>query len=250
VSLEDPKHPTVAAVLGPELFRNPRAVQVQFRYGFVCDDDGVKVIDTTHLESPKPIPGAFVFLPEARNIYLARTYAYVAGGKQGLIILDITNPERPLVDHVFDAGGCINDLCDVKLGITYTSEFAYLADGCNGLKVVQLTSPDTPGNQGFSPRPTPQLIATYPTKKGGRALAISKGVDRDRAVDESGNQIAVFGRIGARPLDLAEQRKLYMRPDGRVWETSDNPWDEVYIHPPSLLPPPRSPQGPEPLIRP
>jgi len=42
----------------------------------------------------------------------------------------------------------------VKLGITYTSQFAYLADGCNGLRVVQLTSPETPGNQGFSPRPT------------------------------------------------------------------------------------------------
>ncbi len=249
VSLEDPKHPTIESVLGPELFHNPRAVQVQFRYGFVCDDDGVKVIDTTHLESPKPIPGAVVFLPEARNIYLARTYAYVAGGKQGLVILDITNPERPHVDQVFNASGCINDLCDVKLGITYTSEFAYLADGCNGMKIVQLTSPDTPGNQGFSPRPTPQLIATYPVKKGSRALAISKGVDRDRAVDESGNQIAVFGRIGARPLDLAEQRKLYMRRDGSVWETSDNPWDEIYNHPPSLLPAPGA-RGPEPIVRP
>ena len=120
----------------------------------------------------------------------------MAGGRSGLIILDITNPEIPKVDQIFDAGGCINDLHDVKLGITYTSEFAYLADGCNGMRVVQLTSPDTPGSAGFSPRPFPRLIATHPMKKGGRALAISKGVDRDRAVDESGSQIAVFGRVG------------------------------------------------------
>ena len=100
-------------------------------------------------------------MPDAHNIYLARTYAYVAAGQQGLVILDIEKPEQPQVDQVFNAGGCINDLHDVKLGITYTSEFAYLADGKNGLRVVQLTSPETPGNDGFSPRPTPQLIATY-----------------------------------------------------------------------------------------
>jgi hypothetical protein len=92
---------------------------------------------------------------------------------------------------------------------------------------VQLTSPETPGNQGFSPRPTPCLIADYPIPHGGCALCISKGVDRDRAVDESGNQIAVFGRVGARPLNLAEQRKLYLR-NGDVWRVSDDPADVTY----------------------
>ena len=61
---------------------------------------------------------------------------------------------------------------------------------------------------GFSPRPVPKLIATAHTR--GPALAISKGIDRDRAVDESGNQLAVFGRRGARPLNNAEIRSLYI----------------------------------------
>ena len=243
VSLDDPKHPVVTTVLGPDVLHNPKAVQVQFRYGFVCDDEGVKVLDTTDPKTPSLIPSASLYLPEARNIYLARTYAYVAGGSQGLLILDITDCEHPRIDQIYNAGGCINDLCDVKLGITYTSEFAYLADGCNGLRVVQLTSPETPGNQGFSPRPTPMLIANYPIPKGGKALAISKGVDRDRAVDESGNQIAVFGRIGAGPLSLDEQRRLYLRRDGRVWKTSDNPWDRDIYAPPEVP----EPQGPEPI---
>jgi hypothetical protein len=43
---------------------------------------------------------------------------------------------------------------------------------------------------------------TYRTR--GPALAVSKGIDRDRAVDESGNQIAVFGRRGARPFTREE----------------------------------------------
>jgi hypothetical protein len=71
------------------------------------------------------------------------------------------------------------------------------------------------------------LIATYKLPEGGKALAVSKGVDRDRAVDESGNQIAVFGRVGARPLNLTEQRKLYLR-GGKVWKVSDDPKSALY----------------------
>ncbi len=226
VDVEDPKKLEVKSVTGAELLCHPRAVQAQFRYAYVCDEEGIKVFDVTDLAHPRPV-SRLTALPEAHNIYLARTYAYVAAGSQGLVILDIENPEKPRVDQVFNAGGCINDLHDVKLGITYVSEFAYLADGKNGMRIVQLTSPETPGNYGFSPRPTPELIATYKLPKGGHALAISKALDRDRAVDESGNQIAVFGRVGARPLNLEEQQRLYLR-DGALWKVSDDPDDERY----------------------
>jgi hypothetical protein len=225
VSLDDPKHPQVKSVLGEDCLKHPRAVQVQFRYGYVCDEEGIKVLDVTDLAFPVLI--SKLDLEEAHNIYLARTYAYVAAGSQGLVILDIEKPALPRVDQVYTANGCINDLHDVKLGITYVSEFAYLADGKNGLRVVQLTSPETPGNDGFSPRPTPELIATYKIPHGGHAVAISKGLDRDRAVDESGNQIGVFGRVGARPLNLEEQHRLYLR-CGKVWKVCDDPTDLVY----------------------
>jgi hypothetical protein len=225
VALEDPLHPAVTAVLGNDLLNGPKALQAQFRYAFVCDEEGVKVLDITQLHAPQLVSA--VDLPEAHNIYLARTYAYVAGGEEGLIILDITNPERPKIDQIYNADGRINDLHDVKLGITYISEFAYLADGRNGMSVVQLTSAETPGNDGFSPRPTPQLVASYALPKGGHALSISRGLDRDRAVDESGNQISVFGRVGARPLNRQEQQSMYQR-NGRVWKVSDNPFDKLY----------------------
>ena len=66
------------------------------------------------------------------------------------------------------------------------------------------------------------MIATHPTH--GPALALSKGLDRDRAVDESGNQIAVFGRLGSRPFTLEEMQRLYLR-NGQVYIVSDEPAD-------------------------
>jgi hypothetical protein len=101
------------------------------------------------------------------------------------------------------------------------SAFAFVADGRNGLRVLQLISPeDSPNAYGFSPRPTPKLIASYRTR--GPALAISKGLDRDRAADESGNQLAVFGRRGARPLNREEASRLYLR-GRKPYTVSDMP---------------------------
>jgi hypothetical protein len=245
VDLDSPSKPIVTSVIGPEVIEHAVAVQVQFRYAFVCDEHrGLVVLDVTDLATPQPV--GQLPMHECHNVYLARTHAYVAAGPEGLAIVDITRPEQPKLDQMFDAGGCINDCHDVKLGITYASQFAYVADGANGLRVVQLTSPDTPGSSGFSPRPTPQLVATFSIPHGGHALAIGEGLDRDRAVDESGNQIAVFGRIGARPLNLDEQQRMYRQPlvgaktqhlwRGDVFRVSDNPYDPAYIRTPDVPP--------------
>jgi hypothetical protein len=223
VDMCDPKRPKLVSILGTQFFQNPRAITFQFRYAYVCDDQGIKVLDISDLANP--VAKSMIRIADAKQIYLARTYAYVAAGSQGLMIFDITNPEMPKLDQCYNANGQINDLHDVKLGITYNSEFAYLADGKNGMRIVQLTSPETPGNDGFSPRPTPCLIATYPIPEGGHALAISKGLDRDRAVDEMGNQIGVFGRVGARPFNRKEMEKMYKLPTGEVWRVSDDPKD-------------------------
>jgi len=225
VSIADSQCPTVVAVLDQQFADQPTAVAVQFRYAFVTDKVGLRVFDVTDLT--RPIPVTTLPLPEAKNIYVARTYAYISGGEHGLIIVDVENPAAPRVEQFYNADGCINDLHDVKLGITNNSEFAYLADGRNGLRVVQLTSPETPGMMGFSPRPVPTLVATRRLPHEGHALCIAEAVDRDRAVDESGQQIAVFGRVGARPLNFAEQRKLYLR-NGKLWTVVNDPSDPQY----------------------
>ena len=221
VDLDNPLQPKITATVGFPSLVEPRSVAVQFRYAFVVDREGLKVLDVTNLDQPKIVPGATVPLEDARGLYVARTYAYVAAGKQGLAIVNVEQPEHPKVDQMFTANGELNDANDVKLGMVSSSLFAYVADGKNGLRVVQLFSPtDNPGFAGFSPKPTPKLIARYRTR--GPALAISKGIDRDRAVDESGNQLAVFGRRGARPFNHEEMQRMFLR-DGRIYSVIDDP---------------------------
>jgi hypothetical protein len=217
VDLDQPTQPKVAAEIGAPGLREPRAVAIQFRYAFVVDADGLKVLDVSDLAKPRLVPEARVALPDARDVYVARTYAYVAAGKDGLAIVDVTRPETPRLDQTFNAGGAMNDVYSVRVGMTNASAFAYVADGKNGLRVLELFGPDPnePGGRhfGFSPRPTPRLIATRRTH--GPAMALSKGKDQDRAVDESGHQIAVFGRLGARPFTAEETRRLLHRDDGK-----------------------------------
>ncbi|MGB9069357.1 MAG: hypothetical protein WCC21_12385 [Candidatus Acidiferrales bacterium] len=221
VDLDKPLAPRVVAQIGTPQLNDPQGISIQFRYGFVVDRDGLKVLDVTTLGRPRVVPNALVKLDDARNVYVARTYAYVAAGKQGLAIVSVERPEQPRLDQIFSADGKINDLRDVKIGMVDASAFAFLADGRNGMRVLQILSPeDSPTSYGFSPRPTPKLIASYRT--GAPALAISKGVDRDRAVDESGNQLAVFGRRGARPLNREEAARLYLH-DGQTFTVTNDP---------------------------
>ena len=221
VDIEKPEVPKITAEIGAPDLVEPQGVAIQFRYAFVVDKQGLKTLDVTSLDKPRVVPGASVHLDDARNVYVARTYAYVAGGKQGLVIVDVEHAEHPRVDQVFTAEGEINDTRDVKLGMTNASAFAYIADGHNGMRIVQIFGPNTtPEYLGFSPRPTPKLIATYKTK--GPALAISKGIDRDRGVDESGNQLSVFNRRGSRPFKKAEMERLYLR-NGSLYTVKDRP---------------------------
>ena len=45
---------------------------------------------------------------------------------------------------------------------------------------------------------------------------------RDRAVDESGYQVSIFNRVGARPMTLQEMQRLYLR-DGRLYAVDEKP---------------------------
>lgn len=153
----------------------------------------------------------------------ARTYAYVAAGSEGIYIVDIKDPTKLRTQQIFNEG--LSDAHDIVVATTNASLIGYVADGAAGLKVLQLTSPESqPRFYGFSPEPKPETIAHFKTSK--TALTLSRGLERDRAVDESGGQVAVFSRVGSGPLSKDDMRKLYIDKDGKPWFVTDELTDE------------------------
>jgi hypothetical protein len=224
VDLDKPLDPQLVASVP---LNDGRASALQFRYLWVTDAEGLKLFDVTNMRNPVAIPSATAPIRDARRIYLARTYAYVAAKADGLAIVNITKPREPQVAYYRgDPGGPqLNDVEDVIVASTNASLFAYVADGRNGIRVLQLTSPERqPNLYGFSPKPVPQLIAWARTPT--PALSLAKGLDRDRGVDETGHQMAVFGRLGSRPFNRREQESLFMfrrnpSEPGRLYQVSD-----------------------------
>src|SRR3546814_5258298 len=49
------------------------------------------------LAQPVAVPSGTVRLANARKLYLARTYMYVAAKADGLVIVDVTRPAAPVV---------------------------------------------------------------------------------------------------------------------------------------------------------
>ena len=231
LDLDNPLSPRLAATVP---LTDARATALQFRYLWVTDAAGLELFDVTHLDHPVPVPSATVPFADARRVYLARTYAYVAAGADGLVIVNITRPEHPEVfwrmPNLAFWLGQTPDTQDVSVASTNASLFAYVADGRNGMKVLQLFSPETnPNFYGFSPRPVPELIAWARTPN--RALAVNKGLDRDRAVDETGGQIAVFGRLGSRPFNRSEMERLFLNSRGLPYTVSDTGSMDDWVRP-------------------
>ena len=217
LDMDNPLHPKLVTVIP---ISGARSTVVQFRYLFVADDAGLDIVDITDPVRPRLVDRAHLQLADARRLFVSRTYAYVANGRDGLAIINVERPEKPRLYTMYTAGGQLNDARDVVIGATNASLFAYVADGANGLKVIQLISPESqPNFYGFAPEPRPELIGWYQTAS--PALALSRGLERDRGVDETGHQIAVFGRIGSRPFTLDEMKRFYMGADGRTFTVTD-----------------------------
>ena len=167
------------------------------------------MLDVTDLAQPASIARS-ICAARRRAQYLRRAHLRLRRRRQTGTRHSWTSssPSSRGSTRFFTADGAINDLRDVKIGAVDASVFAYLADGRNGLRVLQiLLARRFAEFLRLQPAPTPKLIATLSHRRT-RARHL-KGIDRDRAVDESGNQLAVFGRRGARPFNLTEMQRLY-----------------------------------------
>jgi hypothetical protein len=210
VDLTEPMSPRVLSSVPLD---DPRGAALQFRYLLVSTADGLVSIDVTDSSAPRVAGRAA--LQGARRLSISRTWAYVATDA-GLALVDIGVAEQPRVEDIVPLAASN----DVAVGSTNASLFGYVATD-EGLVVLQLTGPEShPAGAfyGFSPTPVPVQVGWWPTRA--PALSIARGLERDRAVDETGGQVAVLGRIGSRPFTRPEMETLYVREDA-VWTVND-----------------------------
>src|SRR5579859_2603433 len=130
LDMNDPMNPKVLSVID---LPNARATALQFRYLFVADTTGLRIVDVTHPDRPEIVPGAEIPLSNARRVYVARTFAYVADGADGIAIVDVEQPRKPRLYQMYNAEGRIKDAHDVIVATTNASLYAYVADGEEGL---------------------------------------------------------------------------------------------------------------------
>ncbi len=222
VDLSKPLQPKLLSLLGKSQgFKNVKTAEVQFRYAFVLDQEGLRTLDLSIPENPQIVPGSFVPLDDARGLTVYRTWGLVANGKHGLTIIDLLSPRKPEIWSRYNAGGLLNDLYDISLGTIYASTYAYLANGKNGMQVLRLIGPEeTPGFRGFAPYLTPRLIAHWSDEE---SYFISRGAWRDRAIDEFGNQIQTAARLGSRPLNGQDLYFLTHDAEGKLLKVQDSP---------------------------
>ena len=45
----------MVTVVGEPFLKHVKSVQVQFRYAYACDEEGIKVLDVTDLAKPVPV---------------------------------------------------------------------------------------------------------------------------------------------------------------------------------------------------
>ncbi len=104
-----------------------------------CEQMGMWIFNTA---SSDTLPVGWIDTPSnARNLFVAGNYAFVADGRAGLIIIDVSNPENPTIVAAYDTPGYAN-------GVFVLGTNAYVADGDGGLQVVNVSDPSAPDYYG------------------------------------------------------------------------------------------------------
>lgn len=81
---------------------------------------------------------------DAFAVVVSGTHAYVAAGGAGLVVVDVSNPSRPV-----RVGGC--DTSGFALEVAVSGPYAYVADGSDGLQVISIANPTAPVRVGGFP---------------------------------------------------------------------------------------------------
>ncbi len=100
-----------------------------------------------NLGNPRqPRPGAVLSLPgQPKGIFAADGKAYIACGKEGLVVVALTDPEHPRIIGQWRPAWPQRDLLNGNLDkVLVKGQIAYLARSGQGLEVLDVSTPENP----------------------------------------------------------------------------------------------------------
>jgi len=221
VSVSTAARPTRVGFYGPLGYADGVAVQGNYAY-VAAGSYGFRVVDVSDPMNPKQL-GAYDTDSYAARVAAAGKYAYVVtrpqlGLNQGLHVLEISNPARPM--HVKTHAGSYQDMEVVR-------DIAYLATAW-GLEILRLSDPAAPTRLGWIDlRSEGETQGTTGVAVSGTTAYVAKGWDGVKLVDVSDPaRLRVIGsfRSGSKAQDVVafRDRAYVVEHDGlRLFDVSN-----------------------------
>jgi hypothetical protein len=121
--------------------------------GYYAVNNGLLIMDEGYPDSPLML--SFLELPDAcRYIDIQNNFAYLTAGSHGLFIIDISNPQNPIVEGNYRFDNITNAYSLVVIG-----SYAYVAYGMAGVRVVDVSNPSDPIEVGHYLPPDPDIFS-------------------------------------------------------------------------------------------
>ena len=112
-------------------------VAVRGSLAYISEGGRLVILDISDRTRPLVV-GKTDYLPGIiEDMIVIGDHAYVANGRGGLRIIDITNPANPFEVGSFETPG-------YPEGIAVTGNYAYIADRWEGLRIIDITNPANP----------------------------------------------------------------------------------------------------------
>ncbi len=138
VDISDPQNPVQVAILdSPDYNAHARNINVVGDIACVADGD-LRIIDVSNPEQPEDI-ALFEdeFIGSIVDVIIRDNLAYLSHSKEGLIIVDITDPEHPYQVGSLDTPG-------EPKAIELDGNFAYMTGYDCDLEVIDVSDPQNP----------------------------------------------------------------------------------------------------------
>jgi len=137
-SASNQKIPSLA-LAGSGLWTKAHDIVIEGNLGYCAFLNGLVILDLADLKKPAFL--SQLYLGGGYAIAVRNKTAYVAAGKEGLKIIDVSDPNSPLFKGGVDTNGETRD-------VALSRSFAFIADGAEGLVVIDISNPADPKTVG------------------------------------------------------------------------------------------------------